>query len=333
MRVNPAKNHRNFLAWATALLIAGAVTVLSVAPAFAQNYPTKPISLIVPFAPGGGADVAARVIASFVQPYLGQAIVVENKPGASGQIGWAALAKAPPDGYTLGIVSSPSILLVKMLREGVPFQMSDFTHIVNIQLDPGVIVVHPDSPFKTMKDFVDAAKKNPGKLNFGGDGPQSNYHLQAVVIEKQLGIKTNFVSYSGSGPTITALLGKQVDVAIPSVSSATPHLEAKRMRALALVDRQKFAVLPDIPLIKDATGMDISPIGASMRGISAPKGVPAERIKILEEAFAKLMKDPKFIDKAREMGVPLKYLNAKQFSEALTQDEKELADYVGLLKK
>ena len=171
--------------------------------------------------------------------------------------------------------------------------MSDFIYIANIQLDPAVIVVHPDSPFKTMNDLVEYAKKNPGKLNLGGDGPQSNYHLQAVVIEKQLGIKMNFVSYNGSGPAIAALLGKQLDAGIPSISSAVPHIEAKRLRALAVVDTEKFALLPDIPLIKAATGVDVSPIGASMRGIIVPKGVSEDKVKVLEGAFAKLMKDPK----------------------------------------
>ncbi len=333
MQENRRTHDRGLLRWAAVLVAFGMAMAFGGLPAGAQNYPTKPIVLIVPFSPGGGADIAARVIANFVQPHLGQAIVVENKPGASGQVGWSALAKAPTDGYTLGLVSSPSILLVKALRDNVPFQMSDFTYIANIQLDPAVIVVPADSPFKAMNDLVEYAKKNPGKVNLGGDGPQSNYHLQAVVIEKQLGIKTNFVSYSGSGPVIPALLGRQLDAGIPSVSSAAPQIEAKRLRALALVDRDRFASLPDIPLIKEATGVDISPIGASMRGIIAPKGVSAEKIRVLEDAFGKLMKDPKFLGKAKEIGVPLKYLNAKQFSEALLQDEKELADYIHLLKK
>lgn len=333
MQENRIKHDRGLLRWVIALMVIGTVMALFVSPALGQNYPTKPISMIVPFAPGGGTGIAARVIANYVQPYLGQSIVVVNKPGAAGQIGWSALAKAQPDGYTIGFVNSPAILLVKMLRENVPFQMSDFIHIASIQLDPAVIVVHPDSPFKTMKDLVEFAKKNPGKLNLGGDGPQGNYHLQAVVVEKQLGFKANFVSYNGSGPALTAILGQQVDAAIPGISSATPHLEAKRLRALALVDTEKFALLPDIPLIKAATGVDVSPIGASMRGISVPKGVSEDKIKVLEDAFAKLMKDPKFIEKAMEMGIPLKYMNSKQFSEALLRDEKELAGYVNIFKE
>jgi tripartite-type tricarboxylate transporter receptor subunit TctC len=328
-------NKHNFgiLRCAAALTIIGTLIIFIASPVHAEKYPSKPIVLIVPYSPGGGTDVAARVIAKFVEPYLGQSIVVENKPGAGGQVGWSAFAKAKPDGYTIGFVNSPAILLVKALREDVPFKITDFVPIANIQLDPAVIVVHPDSPFKTMKDFIDYAKKNPGKLNLGGDGPQSNYHLQAVVMEKQLGIKTNFVSYAGSGPTVTAVLGNQLDAAIPSISSAAQHIEAKRMRALALIDSQRFASLPDIPLIKEAVGVEVSPIGASMRGIAVPKGVSEDKIKVLEEAFAKLMKDPKFLEKAHEMGVPLKYMNGKQFTEALDRDDKELVDYVGLLKK
>ena len=318
--------------YAAVLTVLGALMLSLSSPALAEKYPTKPIVLIVPYSPGGGTDVAARVIAKYVEPYLGQPIVVENKAGAGGQVGWSAFAKAKPDGYTIGFVNSPAILLVKALRENVPFQISDFVPIANIQIDPGVIVVHPDSPLKTMNDFVAHAKKNPGKLNLGGDGPQSNYHLQAVVMEKALGIKTNFVSYSGSGPAVTAILGNQVDAVISSISSAAQHLEAKRLRALALVDTEKFPTLPDIPLIKEAVGIEVSPIGASMRGIAVPKGVSEDKIKVLEEAFAKLMKDPQFLEKGKEMGVPLKYMNGKQFSEALARDEKELAEYVSLLK-
>jgi tripartite-type tricarboxylate transporter receptor subunit TctC len=317
MMENKKMRNTGFLRWAIALMVIAAVMAFLVLPASAQNYPTKPLVLIVPY----------------VQPHLGQAIVVENKPGATGQVGWTAIAKARPDGYTLGYFSTPSILLVKMLHEDVPFQISDFEYIANIQIDPAVIVVHPDSPFKTMNDLVEYAKKNPGKLNIGGDGPQSNYHLQAVVIEKQLGIKMNFVSYSGSGSVIPALLGKQLDVGIPSISSAVPQIEEKRLRALALIDTEKFALLPGIPLIKAATGVDVSPIGASLRGIMIPKGVSPEKVKVLESAFAKLMKDPKFIDKAKETGIILKYMTGKQFSEALAGDERELPGYINLLKK
>ncbi len=301
--------------------------------AAAAGYPEKPVTMIVAFAPGGGSDLAARVIAEYVKPHLGQAIAIENKPGAGGQIGFTALAKARPDGYTIGFLSVPSILLIRMLRPDVTYKMSDFTPIANVQLDPVLLAVKPDSPFKTMKEFIEYAKQNPGKLNVAGDGPQTNNHLQAVIMEKQLGIKVNFVSYNGSGPAITALLGGQVDAGVPSLSPAVPHVEAGRLRALALFDTERFPGLPSVATAQELTGVPIPPIGASMRGVAVPKGVPEDRVKILEEAFAKLVKDPRFVAKAKEMGVPIKYLDSKGLDQFLNSAEKELVGYADLLKK
>lgn len=313
--------------------LAAASSIGTVGMASAAGYPDKPLSMIVAFAPGGGTDVAARVIAEYVKPHLGQSIAVENKPGAGGQIGFTALAKARPDGYTIGFLNVPSILLIKMLRPEATYKMEDFTPIANVQLDPVLLAVKPDSPFKTMKEFVEHARQNPGKLNVAGDGPQTNNHLQAVIMEKQLGIKVNFVSYNGSGPAITALLGGQVDAGVPSLSPAVPHVEAGRMRALGLFDTERFSGLPNIPTVQEAIGVAVPPIGASMRGIAVPKGVPEDRVKILEEAFAKLVKDPAFIAKAKEMAVPIKYLDSRKFQDFLVSAEKDLAGYVDLLKK
>jgi tripartite-type tricarboxylate transporter receptor subunit TctC len=318
---------------AVAALCILTATALVADPAGAAGYPEKPISMIVAFAPGGGTDVAARVIAEYVKPHLGQSIAVENKPGAGGQIGFTALAKSRPDGYTIGFLNVPSIFLIKFLRPDATYKISDFAPIANIQLDPVLLAVKPDSPFKSMKDLVEYAKKNPGKLNVAGDGPQTNNHLQAVIMEKQLGIKINFVSYNGSGPAITSLLGGQVDAGVPSLSPAVPHIEAGRMRALSLFDDERFPGLASVPTAKEASGVAIPSTGASMRGVAAPAGVPADRIKALEDAFAKLVKDPKFIAKAKEMGVPIKHMDSKKFQEFLASAEKDLAPYADLLKK
>jgi tripartite-type tricarboxylate transporter receptor subunit TctC len=151
-------------------------------------------------------------------------------------------------------------------------------------------------------------------------------------MEKSLGIKVNFVSYNGSGPALTALLGGQVDASVPSLSSSIPHFTATRLRPLALFDDERSPLLAGMPTVKEATGVDVPAIGASMRGIAAPKGLPADRLKTLEDAFAKLMKDQKFLDKAKESGMPLKYLSAKQFADFLAAAEKDLAHYADLLK-
>jgi tripartite-type tricarboxylate transporter receptor subunit TctC len=179
---------------------------------------------------------------------------------------------------------------------------------------------------------MDAVKKNPGKVNVGGDGPQSNNQLQVVVAEDKLGIDMNFVPFNGSGPAITATLGNQVAASVPSASSATSHIKNGRLRALAVFADSRYKYLPDVPTIKEASGFDVPGIGASMRGIAVPKGMDPERKKIIEDAFAKVMKDPKFIAHADKMGLPLHYMNAKDFDAYLKTAADAVKGYISLLK-
>ncbi len=295
-------------------------------------YPRKPITMIVAYSPGGGTDTAARIVAKFVQPHLGQRLVIQNKPGAGGQIGFTALANSKADGYKIGFINIPSIFMVKMLRQNVPYEMSDFVPIANIQMDPVVLAVKADSPYQSLDDLIRASRENPGKINVGGDGPQSNNQLQLIVAEKKLDIDFNFVSYNGSGPAITSLLGGQVDAAVPSASSATTHIKNGRLRALAIFSDDPYPYLPGVPTIKTASGIEIPCIGASMRGIAAPKGVSAEQVEYLQQAFAKVMKDPGFLDRANKMGLPLKFMDADQFNQFLEQAEKDTREYIDLLK-
>lgn len=312
------------------LVIASFVGIPSVV--LAADYPKKPVAMIVAYSPGGGTDTAARVIAKYVGPYLGQRLIIENKPGAGGQIGFTALSKAKTDGYKIGFINVPSIFMVKMLRNGVPYDMSDFKPIVNIQLDPVVLAVNNDSPYKTMDDFIAAVKKAPGKVNVGGDGPQSNNQLQVVVAEDKLGLDVNFVSYSGSGPALTALLGNQVHAAVPSASSVLPHVKSGAIRVLAVFNAEPYAHLSGVPTVDEATGIVVPPVGASMRGIAAPKGMSNEQIKVLEEAFAKAMQDPDFLKKAEDMGLPLKYMGSQEFTKVLAESENEIKQFIHLLK-
>ncbi|GLQ05880.1 Bug family tripartite tricarboxylate transporter substrate binding protein [Sneathiella chinensis] len=317
-----------------ALAMTAALTLpfLQAATATAGEYPEKPVSMIVAYSPGGGTDTAARVIAKYVQPHLGQRLIIQNKPGAGGQIGFTELARSQPDGYKIGFINIPSIFMVKMLRENVPYEMSDFEAIANIQLDPVMLVVKADSPLKTFQDFLDAAKKAPGEVNVGGDGPQSNNQLQVVVAEDKLGVDVNFVSFDGSGPAITATLGDQVVAAVPSASSATTHILNGRLRALAVFSEKRYKYLPDVPTIKEASGVDVPGIGASMRGIAVPKGVSPEQKKVLEAAFAKVMEDPEFLAHAEKMGLPLDYMNGADFDAYIQSAAEAVEAYIPLLK-
>ncbi|WP_417784253.1 Bug family tripartite tricarboxylate transporter substrate binding protein [Terasakiella pusilla] len=319
----------------SAALALTAAVVTTVAPSFqaeAADYPKKPVAMIVAYSPGGGTDTAARVIAKYVQPHLGQRLVIQNKPGAGGQIGFTSLATAKNDGYKIGFINVPSIFMVKMLRDNVPYEMSDFEAIANIQLDPVVLTVKADSPYKTFQDFLEAAKKNPGQVNVGGDGPQSNNQLQVVVAEDKLGMDVNFVPFNGSGPAITATLGDQVVASVPSASSATSHIENGRLRALAVFADKRYKYLPDVPTIAEATGVAVPGIGASMRGVAVPKGMDTETKKIIEDAFANVMKDPKFLDYADKMGLPLHYMNGAEFDAYLANATKSVEAYIPLLK-
>lgn len=167
-----------------------------------------------------------------------------------------------------------------MLREDVPFEMSDFEPIGNIQLDPVVLTVPADSPYQTFSEFAEAAKADPGGLTVGGDGPQSNNQLQLVVAEDALGIDVNFVPFNGSGPAITATLGNQVDASVPSASSATGQVKDGRLRALAVFAAKRYPYLPEVPTILEASGVEVQNIGASMRGVAVPKGVSSEQKKL-----------------------------------------------------
>ncbi len=316
----------------TAMVLGLSLTSLIATPAIAGEFPTKPVAMIVAYSPGGGTDTAARVIANYIKPHLGQRLIIQNKPGAGGQIGFTALSNAKNDGYKIGFINIPSIFLVKMLRDNVPFEMSDFEMIGNIQLDPVLLTVPVDSPFKTFKDFVAAAKSNSGNITIGGDGPQSNNQLQLVVAEDILGIDVNFVPFNGSGPAITATMGKQIDASVPSASSATGHIKDGRLRALAVFSDKRYPYLPDVPTIAEASGMTIPGIGASMRGIAVPKGVSAEKRATLEAAFRNVVNDSKFVAHIERLGLPLAYMSADEFSAYLKDAESGIAKYIDLLK-
>lgn len=300
--------------------------VCAAIPVFAASFPTKPVLAVVPFSPGGGNDIVIRLVAKYMTPALGQSLVVENKPGAGGQIGWTALAKARPDGYTIGATSQPSMVLVKVLRQNVPFDLNDFKYICNFQIDPLVWVVNKDSKFKKASDVVEYAKKNPGKLNVAGDGPQSNVQLQHLVNSKDLKMESNFVSYSGSGPALTALMGNQVDLALTTLSSAVSHIEAGRIVPLVMFYDDKIDGV-DIKSSKEVFKMDIPSAGTAMRGVAAPKNTKPEDIAVLEKAFEEVTKNPEFREQAKSLGLIIKFIGSKESGKLVEESKKIVEEY------
>lgn len=302
----------------------------TVIPAMAASYPSKAVMAIVPFGPGGGNDILIRLIGKYISPELnGEALVVENKPGAGGQIGWTALAKARPDGYTIGATSLPSMILVKSLRENVPFEMNDFQYICNFQIDPIIWVVNKDSDLKTAEEVLEFARKNPGKLNVAGDGPQSNIQLQHLIASKLLKIETNFVSYSGSGPANTALLGKQVDLAATTLSSALSHIEAGKLVPIVIFYDKKISGI-DIKTSKEVFGLEIPSVGMALRGVAAPKDVDKKELAVLEKAFEKVSKNPEFLAQAKSLGLTIEFIGNEESNKLVEESTKLVEEYKSL---
>jgi tripartite-type tricarboxylate transporter receptor subunit TctC len=298
----------------------------------APGFPTKPVISIVPFSPGGGNDILLRLVAKYANQHLGQSLVVENKPGAGGQIGWTALARSKADGYAIGATSLPSMIIIKALRPETPFAIDDFAYLCNIQVDPIVWVARADGKFKTAKDVVDYIKANPKLLNVAGDGPQSNVQLQHLVAAKALGLSTNFVSYSGSGPALTALLGGHVELAASTVSAAMPHIESGKLKALVLFYDENLEALKDTPTAAQAFGQDIPAVGTAIRGVAAPKAVGADKISVLETAFRKICSSPEFLAEAKSLGIIVKFSGAQESESIVRKSVALVGEYKDLLK-
>ena len=299
-------------------------------PAWAADYPTKPITMIVAYSAGGGSDLAARTVAKYMEKYLGQAVVVENRAGAGGQIGFTALAKAKPDGYTIGMLNVPALNMLPAVRKDCPYKSSEFAPLGNAILDPVVLAVGAKSQFKDMKDFIEFAKKNSGKIILGVDGPQTNAQLQPLIMEKALGIKLKYVFYNGAAPALTAAIGGHTFGTTPGASEAQPYVENGQLRVLAVFSEQRFPGLPDVPTLKEITGQDIAYV-PSNRGFGTQAGVPEDRRKILETALQKAVADPEFIAKAKEIGLPVHFENVSTFKEKIAVVEKEIEQFKDIL--
>lgn len=296
----------------------------------AETFPTKPVTMIVAYSAGGGSDLAARIVAKYTEKYLGQPIVVENRPGAGGQIGFTALARAKADGYTIGMLNVPALNMLAGVRDNVTYKSTDFKPLMNAILDPVVLAIPAKSDFKTLDDFIKYAKDNPGKLVLGVDGPQTNAQLQPIVMEKALGLKIKYVFYNGAAPALTAAIGGHTFGTTPGASEAKQYVDSGQLRVLCVFSENRFAGLPNVPTFKEAAGVDISYI-PSNRGFGIPAETPENRKKIIEVAMEKAMNDPEFQKKANEMNFPLFFENAEAFQKKIDIADKEIKEYKDLL--
>ena len=304
-------------------------SALAAAPAFGQDaYPTRPITMIVPFPPGGVADLTGRPTALTMEKYLKQRIVIENKAGAGGAVGMAAVAKAKPDGYTIMMaLSSISIIppAERLFDREPPYEMKQLVPIALISADPTVLVVRSDSPWKSVKDFVEDAKKRPGKINYSSSGIYGTLHMAMEIFANSAEIKLFHIPYQGGGPAVTALLGGQVEALASGPSAVIGQIKGGKLRALASWGDKRLASLPDVPTFKE---LGYNAEFYIWSGLFAPAGTPATIVQTLRSAAHRAVEDPDFRNAMAKIETPISYLDAPDFQKFWDKDAKILAEAV-----
>jgi len=311
--------------FAVVLFLACALPFAWVAPAGAQEpWPSKPVSLVVPFPPGGVADIVARPFAEALSRTLDAPVVIENKPGAGGGIGMAYVAKAKPDGYTLLLaLSSISILPVadQVTGRAPMFELKQFAPIARLTADPTVLAVRADSAWKTLADFVADAKKRPGAITYGSSGNYGTMHIPMEMFATAAGIKLLHVPFTGGGPAVVALLGGTVDALSTGPSTVIQHVKAGKVRVLASWGDRRLASLPDIPTLSES-GFDA--VFFQWSALFAPAGTPEPVLAKLREATRVAAADPKFVSALTTVDTPIQYLDTPEFQRFWEADAQKL---------
>jgi tripartite-type tricarboxylate transporter receptor subunit TctC len=271
-----------------ALVLAAALVALGITRAAAQDYPTHPIRVVVPFSPGGAVDGPMRIVAQELTKRLGQQVVVDNRPGAGATIGTEVVARSAPDGYTLLLASQTNAISATLYRKLSYDPVEDFTPISLIGREPGVLVVHPSVPVGTFQEFIAYVKERPGKVDYASSGNGSGQHLFVALLASMTGMKMNHVPYRGSGQATADLLGGQVQMSIPGTAGMVGHIKAGKLKALAVTGARRSPQLPDVPTVMES-GVPGYEAYVWM-GLLAPKGTPAPIIdrlqRELKEALA-----------------------------------------------
>jgi tripartite-type tricarboxylate transporter receptor subunit TctC len=300
------------------------IAALVASAAFAQDYPTHPITMVVAFPPGGVADITARPTAFAMEKVLKQRVIIENRPGAAGATGNAYVARAKPDGYTvLMALSSISVIPEAERNQGKkpPYELSEFAPIALISADPVVLVVREDAPWKTVKDFVADAKQRPGKITYSSSGIFGALHMPFALLENATGTTLWHVPYNGGGPAVQALLGAQVDSTVGGPAAMISQIRAKKFRPLASFGGKRLASLPDVPTLKEL-GIDAEYY--IWAGIMVPAATPAAVQQKLRDAVRQAVSDPDFRNAMTKVETPISYLDAPEFRKYWDADARKL---------
>ncbi len=316
--------------WAAVVVLATALAGVAQAQ---EAYPTRPISMVVAFPPGGLADNTARPVAAAMEKILKQPIAIINKAGAAGAVGNQAVAIAKPDGYTmLMALVSVSVLpeVDTLFQRPQTYTRDQFTGIARINADPSVLVVRADTPWKTVKDFVDDAKKRPGEIVFSSSGLYGASHIPMEMFTHAAGIRLRHLPTTGGGPMMNAILGGHAQAVMTPVSLAVAHVKAGKLRFLAHTGAAPLTSFPDVPSFK-SLGYDVE--YTAWAGLVAPAKTPVPVIKILRDAVRQAVQSPEVINAHAKLDTPIAYLDAPEFNAWWAQDAARLADVVKMIGK
>lgn len=293
----------------------------------AAAWPEKPVKLIVVYGAGGGTDVTARLLAQGLEKVLGTQIVVENITGGAGWVGWSALAKAKPDGYTIGYLNIPNIyagyLDPKMKRKE---NLDSFTPIINHVTDPCIWAVKYDSPYNTLQELIAAIKKEPGKFSIANHGNGGDDHLATQDLERKTGIKLSIVHNNSTSLSRAQLLGGHVGVLGANVSEVFQNHQNKELRVLGVMSDKRSPFLPDVPTFKE---LGIEAYWAATRGVGAPAGLPDEIVKPLTEALVKVIDSPEHQAKAKQLGLKLDVIPSAEYKKLMKSTEQHIKTLMG----
>ncbi|POR12428.1 tripartite tricarboxylate transporter substrate binding protein [Diaphorobacter sp. LR2014-1] len=281
--------------------------------ALAQNFPTKPITIIVPFSAGGTTDILARIVGQGLTTELGQSVVVDNKPGAGGNIGGSLAAKAAADGYTLFMGTVGTHAINQSLYKKMPFDpVKDFAPLSRVATVPNLLVAHPNQPFKTVKEMIAYAKANPGKITFGSPGSGASPHVSGELFKSMTGTDLLHIPYKGSAPAMTDLLGGQTSVMFDNMPSAIQHVRSGKLRPIAVTTAKRSPELPDVPTIAEAgvPGYEAT----SWFGMFAPAGTPKPVLDKLHAALIKVLNQADVKKKIAEQGGDVVAETPEQFA-------------------
>ena len=284
----------------------------------AQDYPSRPVRIVVPFAAGAGNDLLGRLLAAELTKRIGGQVFVENKPGAASQLGTDLVAKSPPDGYTLLWTASDGLSVLPAVKASVPYKIpDDFVFIASPTRISFVIAVHPDVPAKSVHELIAYAKANPGKLNYGSAGPGSAPHMGLALFANAAGIDMVHVPFAGLGPALNAVMAGTVHLSLTTVPFAKPQGEAGKIRNLAITGPVRDALLPDVPTLRES-GLPVTT--QVFFGLLAPSGTPEPIIARLRKEVGEIAKDPAVVDRLRTLGYPAGYLDGPAYRDTILKD-------------